>query len=144
MSSGCAFAYRLDVRFRDCDAQGHVNHAVFFTYLEQCRLLFWRELTGGSTFPHARVIVARAECDYRAPAFFGDSLEVRLHVGDIGRSSFRLAYDIVNLASGRTLAEARTVMVTYDYPAARSVPIPLETRQLLERARSAIVRFPRE
>jgi len=131
-----AFAYRLDVRFRDCDAQGHVNHAVFFTYLEQCRLMFWRELTGGSASPHSRVIVARAECDYRAPAFFGDSLEVRLYVGEVGRSSFQLAYEVVNLAAQRTLAEARTVMVTYDYAAGRSIPIPAETRQVLEQART--------
>ena len=39
-----AFSIRLDVRFRDCDSQGHVNNAVFFTYLEQCRLLFWRHM----------------------------------------------------------------------------------------------------
>jgi acyl-CoA thioester hydrolase len=127
-----AFTHRLDVRFRDCDSQGHVNNAVFFTYLEQCRLSFWRQLTGSAS-PHARVIVARAECDYRAPAFFGDSLEVGLNVGDIGQSSFTLTYEIANLTSGRRLAEAKTVMVTYDYTAGHSVPIPSETRALLEK-----------
>ena len=54
---------------------GHVNHAVYFTYFEQCRLTGWRELTGAA-HPHTRVIIARAECDYRAPAVFGDELEV--------------------------------------------------------------------
>ena len=83
------------------------------------------------------MIVARAECDYRAPAFFGDSLEVRLNVGEIGRSSFQLAYEIVNVESGRRLAEAKTVMVTYDYTAGASVPIPRQTREVLERFRSA-------
>jgi len=138
MTAEFAFVYRLDVRFRDCDSQGHVNNAVFFTYLEQCRLMFWRELTGGSASPHARVIVARAECDYRAPAFFGDPLEVRLNVGEIGRSSFQLAYEIVNVLSGRRLAEAKTVMVTYDYTAGASVPIPAETRQVLERVKATM------
>ena len=128
-----AYAHQLTVRFRDCDSQGHVNNAVYFTYLEQCRLTFWRELTGGAASPHARVIVARAECDYRAPAFFGDSLEVRLRVGDIGRSSFHLIYEIVNVTSGARLADARTVMVTYDYDAGRPVPVPDKTRTLLER-----------
>jgi acyl-CoA thioester hydrolase len=131
-----AFTHRLDVRFRDCDSQGHVNNAVFFTYLEQCRLSFWRQLTGGSASPHARVIVARAECDYRAPAFFGDPLEVGLNVGDIGRSSFTLTYEIRNLTSGRRLAGAKTVMVTYDYAAGQSVPIPSQTRSLLEKLKT--------
>jgi acyl-CoA thioester hydrolase len=112
-----------------------VNNAVYFTYLEQCRLTFWRELTGGSAKPFSSVIVARAECDFRAPAFFGDVVEIRLSVGEIGRSSFLLVYEIVNVTSGRQLATAKTVMVTYDYEAGRSVPVPERTRELLERYR---------
>jgi acyl-CoA thioesterase FadM len=29
------FVHRLAVRFRDCDPMGHVNNAVYLTYLEQ-------------------------------------------------------------------------------------------------------------
>jgi acyl-CoA thioester hydrolase len=127
-----AYRHRLAVRFRDCDAMGHVNHAVYFTYLEQCRLMFWREVTGAAS-PHTRVIIARAECDYRAPAHFGDELEVRVRVGAIGRSSFRLDYEIVGAPSGVQLATGMTVMVAYDYTTARSMPLPDETRALLQR-----------
>ena len=31
------FRHRLPVRFRDCDPLGHVNNAVYLTYLEQAR-----------------------------------------------------------------------------------------------------------
>jgi acyl-CoA thioester hydrolase len=128
----CVYRHRLSVRFRDCDAMGHVNHAVYFTYLEQCRLTFWREVTGGPS-PKTRVIVARAECDYRAPAHFGDELEVQLMVGDIGRSSFTLAYEILHVESSRLIATGKTVMVSYDYAAGKPVPLPEPTRSLLER-----------
>jgi acyl-CoA thioester hydrolase len=111
---------------------GHVNHAVYFTYLEQCRLTFWRELTGKAA-PNARVIVARAECDYKAPAFFGDELEVRLWVGEIGRSSFSLEYEIVHVETSRPVATGKTVMVSYDYAAGKSMPLPDAARVLLER-----------
>ena len=124
------YRHRLSVRFRDCDAMGHVNHAVYFTYFEQCRLTFWREQTGAPS-PHARVIIARAECDYRAPAHFGDELEIRLDVGDIGRSSFTLKYQIVQAASEALVAVGSTVMVSYDYAAGKSVPLPDATRTLL-------------
>jgi acyl-CoA thioester hydrolase len=134
MSTEFASRHRLVVRFRDCDAMGHVNHAVYFTYFEQCRLMCWRELTGTPT-PYTRVIVARAECDYRAPAHFGDELDIGMRVGDVGRSSFALWYAIANAADGRTLAEGRTVMVGYDPTASKSVPLPGETRALLERLR---------
>ncbi len=110
---------------------GHVNNAVYFTYLEQCRLTFWRQLTGEGS-PLSRVIVAHAECDYRSPALFGDRIEVGLNVGEIRRSSFVLVYQINHVESGRRLADGKTVMVTYDYAAGSSVPIPPATRSLLE------------
>jgi acyl-CoA thioester hydrolase len=127
-----AFAYRhrLTVRFRDCDAMGHVNHAVYFTYFEQCRLTCWRELTG-SSHPRARVIIARAECDYRSQAVFGDELEVRMTVGDVGRSSFVLRYAIVQVRDERLVAEGATVMVAFDYEAAKSMALSDATRELL-------------
>jgi len=110
---------------------GHVNHAVYFTYLEQCRLTFWRELTGWPS-PHTRVILARAECDYRAPAHFGDELEVRLNVAEIGRSSFVLVYEIVAVAGDRVIATGKTVMVSYDYEAGKPAPLSAEARALLD------------
>jgi acyl-CoA thioester hydrolase len=134
MPDAWAYRHRLSVRFRDCDAMGHVNNAVYFTYLEQCRLTFWRELTGWPS-PHTRVILARAECDYRAPAHFGDELEVRLNVGQIGRSSFILDYQIAKVADETLIASGKTVMVSYDYEAAKAVPLPPETRALLEGVR---------
>jgi acyl-CoA thioester hydrolase len=130
-TSDPAYRHRLSVRFRDCDAMGHVNHAVYFTYLEQCRLTFWRELTGRAA-PNTRVIVARAECDYRAPAFFGEELEVRLWVGELGRSSFGLDYEIAQVETGRVVATGKTVMVSYDYAAGKSTPLPDAARRLLE------------
>ena len=134
MSSDPVYRHRLSVRFRDCDAMGHVNHAVYFTYFEQCRLTFWREQTGTPS-PHARVIIARAECDYRSPAHFGDELEISLRVGEIGRSSFVLTYEIARPSPEALIAVGSTVMVSYDYVAGKSVPLPEAARELLARLR---------
>ena len=114
---------------------GHVNHAVYFTYLEQCRLTFWREMTGTPS-PHTRVIIARAECDYKSPAHFGDELDITLSVATIGSSSFTLAYEVRQAASGAVVAIGSTVMVSYDYQAGKSIPLPVATRELLERIRA--------
>ncbi len=135
MATAFAYTHRIEVRFRDCDSMGHVNHAVYLTYLEQCRFAFWRRTTGRQAGPGAGIILARAECDYRAPAFYGDELDVSVNVAAIGRSSFSLVYEIVNAGSGHRVAEAKTVLVAYDYAAGRSMPLPAETRSLLERAR---------
>jgi acyl-CoA thioester hydrolase len=135
MPSEFAYRHRLHVRFRDCDAMGHVNHAVYFTYFEQCRLTFWREVTGTPS-PHARVIIARAECDYVSPAHFGDELEVGVRVAEIGRASFRLTYEIAKVG-GPLVSRGATVMVSYDYADGKSVPLPAAARELLERLQTA-------
>ena len=134
------FRHRIEVRFRDCDLLGHVNHVVYLTYLEQSRFMFWRTVTGEAAGPFDGLIIARAEIDYRSPAFAGETVDVGIRVESIGRSSFTLANEIVSGRDGRLLAEARTVLVTYDYEANRSIPIPDDRRALLERARTAIVK----
>ena len=129
------FTHKIDVRFRDCDALGHVNNSVYLTYLEQARLHYWRALWGfgsaDSTAPG--VIMARAEIDYRRPAHYGQVLEVKLTLGAIGTTSFTYSYDIANEA-GELVATARTVQVMYDYAQARPVPIPAEIRAKMQKS----------
>ena len=128
------FTHRLEVRFRDCDAMGHVNHAVYLTYLEQTRFAHWRSLWGFGTPQLAPgrpgVILARAEADYRRPATYGDTLQIKMTVAALGRTSFRYEYEIAD-AEGRTVLTAKTVQVMYDYATEKPVPIPDDIRTLL-------------
>ena len=130
-----AFIHRLEVRFRDCDPMGHVNNAVYLTYLEQTRFNHWRSLWGfgnPQTPPEMPgVILAHVEADYKRPARYGDTLEIRLLVTSVGRSSFRYEYEMVD-EQGRTVLTAATVQVMYDYKTEKPVPIPEEIRRLLE------------
>jgi acyl-CoA thioester hydrolase len=128
------FIHRLQVRFRDCDPLGHVNNAVYLTYLEQTRFSHWRALWGFGTpqLPPGMpgVILARVECDYRRPATYGQTLEVRMAVASLGRTSFRYEYEIVD-DQDSTILTGSTVQVMYDYAAAKPVPIPDSIRALL-------------
>lgn len=132
------FSHRLEVRFRDCDPMGHTNNAVYLTYLEQARLAHWQSLWG--YMPQAAqvngrgVILARVECDYKRAARFGETLEVRMRVADVGRSSFKYEYEIVD-AKGGIVAAAKTVQVMYDYSTEKPVMIPDDIRALLTAAR---------
>lgn len=124
------YTHRVEVRFVDCDPFGHVNNAVYLSYLEQARFGLWRRLWGfnGETAATAAggagLILARAECDYRLQATYGDTLDVRLGLATIGRTSFTYEYDIVDVATGRIVAQARTVQVLYDY--AQGTPVPID------------------
>ena len=132
------FSHPIEVRFRDCDPLGHVNNAAYLTYLEQARLFYWRSLWGFGLEGNERerrsrpgVIMARAEIDYRLPAHYGQTLDVRIDLAAVGKTSFTYDYEIVD-EEERVIASARTVQVMYDYEAARPVPIPDEIRQKMQ------------
>jgi acyl-CoA thioester hydrolase len=130
--------HRLTVRFRDCDPLGHVNNAVYLTYLEQARFHVWRAQLGFVARSAADAgrrgvgfILARVECDFKAQARYGDELEVRLFLESFGRSSFTYAYDIVDCATGATVVAARTVIVRFDYDENRPVRLSDEDKARL-------------
>jgi len=110
------------VRFRDCDAMGHVNNAVFSTYLEQARIAI---LGGLDPF-----ILARVEIDFRAELRAGEEIEVRSRCTRIGTKSFDLEHEI--WAGDRKVADAKSVLVSYDYALAASVPLTDDQRRRLE------------
>ena len=136
------FTHQLEVRFRDCDSMGHVNNAVYLTYLEEARFHHWRasglrELASGPPRDAAGlpqvpgVIVARVEIDYRRAAKYGELLRIQLGIAAIGRTSFTYEYEILDEA-GALVAAAKTVIVCFDYEAGKPVPISDELRRQLE------------
>jgi acyl-CoA thioester hydrolase len=123
------FEVPIDVRFRDLDAIGHVNNAVYLTYIESARVAYWLHVTGRTGVSAVDIILARAEVDYRSPVVLGEALTVTVRAVSMRRSSFVLEFTIRERTRGRVVAEARNVAVYYDYAAGRSQPIPQEIRE---------------
>lgn len=122
---GFEFVHRETVRFRDVDAMGHVNNAVYLTYVEDARIAFLRRI--GADVPE--MILARAEIDFRAPLSEGDDMQIGVRPARVGTKSFELEYE---LRVGDTLAaEAKTVIVSYDYAAGQPVAVPDHWRERL-------------
>ncbi|MCC7416533.1 MAG: acyl-CoA thioesterase [Acidobacteria bacterium] len=137
MPARFVFAHPIDVRFRDCDPRGHVNNAAYHTYLEESRLALWRDLFGEGGLPGVGTILARTEIDFLAPASAHDRIDVRVGIAHLGRSSIAMDYEIVRAGGGARLASARAVIVTFDYAANRSMPVPPVVRARLEALRDA-------
>jgi acyl-CoA thioester hydrolase len=116
------YVHRDRVRFRDCDAMGHVNNAVYSTYLEEARIGVLGDLIG--------FILARVEIDFRSELRNGEDVEVRTRCSRIGTKSFDLEHVIS--ADGRVVAEARSVLVSYDYELGASIEVPAELRARLQ------------
>jgi len=122
---GFDFVHRETVRFRDVDAMGHVNNAVFLTYLEEARIAFLQRFDAEP----ANMILARVEIDFRAPLEVGDEIEIGVRPARVGEKSFELEYEV--RAGEAVAAEAKTVIVSYDYETGRTVEVPQAWREAL-------------
>jgi len=117
------YQYELDVVFRDLDAMGHVNNAMYFTYLETARLRYLKGLLELEDLLQMPVIMASASCSYKSPSVYGEHLVVGLGISRIGNKSFNIAYQ-VETDRGRVVATAQTVQVMYDYATGQTIPVP--------------------
>lgn len=112
------FEHEVTVRWRDVDALGHVNHAVFLTYLEEGRDAFYTRTLGADPL----YVVVRLEVDLRAEVRYPDRrVTVRIEVERIGTTSLTTRETIVTPA-GETAAQARVVTVRWDAEQRKPVP----------------------
>ena len=120
----------IAIRWRDLDALGHVNNAVYATYLEEARD---RWLTGvlrlGETLWD--YVLARLAIDFRRELKQDDGpVVVRTRLGRLGTSSVTLHEEIAARA-GWVAAEAESVIVARDAAAGRSRPLTEAERAAL-------------
>ena len=119
------FVHRETVRFRDLDSLGHMNNAVYATFVEQARIAFLSPRGADAE----NMILARLEIDFRSPVELGETVEIAVKPTRVGTKSFDLGY--VLCAGDRVVAEAKSVLVAYDYERARSVELPSEWKERL-------------
>ena len=123
---GFPFVHHETVRFNDLDGMGHVNNAVYSTYLEQARLAWFGV---DEQMPLEDVILARTEIDFRSPLSVGEVVEIGVRPSRLGTKSFELEYEL--RSDGRLVAEAKSVLVGYDYSRGESSTIPERWRRRL-------------
>jgi acyl-CoA thioester hydrolase len=112
------FEHPVAVRWRDVDALGHVNHAIFLTYLEEGRDAFYTATVGRD--PH--YVVVRVEIDLRAEIGLEPRhVTVRIEVERLGTTSLTTRETILT-AAGEVAAQARVVTVRWDPEGHQPVP----------------------
>jgi acyl-CoA thioester hydrolase len=125
------YYHPITVRFADLDPQGHVNNAVYLTYLESARLGYYEKagIWGREAGIKTGMVVAHIDIDYLAPIFFGQAIQVGVRLARLGQKSFTLAFLIETVPGKVPLARATSVMVAYDSATEQSIPIPLDWRE---------------
>ena len=120
---------RIQTRWPDFDALGHLNHAIYHVYLDEARDEALRNTVGDfNAWPN---VVVHASIDYRREIVLGvREIIVHTQIAEVGRSSVRFEQTIVT-PDGELAAEAEAVLVAWDPAARRSREITQEERQRL-------------
>ena len=128
---GYRFVLPRDVEFRDIDVAGHVNNAVYLTYLETARIRYLIEVLGPRFAYAVSLILARIELDFRSPARFPETLQLGARVPRLGTKSFDMEHEVRG-GDGRLVLEASSVLVAYDYEANAPMAVPEDWRARLD------------
>jgi len=123
------FVVPWQVIFRDIDAFGHVNNAVYLTYFEWARAQLWFALTGAAGLPSdIGFIVARAEIDFKLQIGM-EPIDICVRIGAIRNTSFDTIYEIRKRSTGQVAATGMVVVVLFDWKAQTKVPVSDALRQ---------------
>jgi acyl-CoA thioester hydrolase len=119
------FETRIKVRSYECDANAHVNNAVYLNYLELARVEIL-EKSGLSLSKLKEMglegVVARIEVDYLAPLRENDEITVRSFVENRSEKTITLVQDIF-VGQGKPAARAKVVWLVTDI-SGKAVPFP--------------------
>jgi len=117
------------LRYGDTDRQGHINNAVFSTFLETGRVELIYDRARQLVEPGTSFVIARLEMDFRAELLWPGEVEIGTRIASVGRSSVRLEQAIFQ--GKHCVANATTVMVQMDEATRKSRPFSDAVRERL-------------
>jgi len=117
------------------DALSHVNNVAYFRWFESARVAYFERVglvdwtAAGAIGP----ILKSTSCTYRAPLTYPDTVAVGARTAHLGADRFLMQYAVASGRLGRRAAEGEGLVVTYDFRAAKKVPLPDWLREAITR-----------
>ncbi|SDM85004.1 acyl-CoA thioester hydrolase [Halogranum gelatinilyticum] len=118
----------ITVRYRDLDPWGHVNNAVYVTYLEHARVDYLDAVLDVE-LEDIDVVVANLEIDYEQSITIDDDVTVAMGVSNLGTSSYTMTYEV--RVGDDVAATAETTQVVMDRETGRPTPMDDAHRETL-------------
>jgi acyl-CoA thioester hydrolase len=113
---------KIQVRFADCDMMGHVNNAVYLSYFEQTRMHYFAYLVGNKwDWKKHGIILVHNELTYHSPVFLEDLPEITMFLGEIGKTSFLLHYEVK--VNGKLCTSGASKLVCFNFESNKSVDV---------------------
>lgn len=134
----------ITIRFRDLDSLGHVNNAVFITYVEQGRIGYFRKLIGRNhDWSKFGTLLAHTSIDYHHPIYLEDDLSCGVEITKVGEKSFEVQFDLIVAKEDGTktvCATGKNILVCFDNVAFKTALVPDDWRKKVEQFNSAPIK----
>ncbi len=125
------FVSTVSVRFGDCDGLGHVNNAMYYTYMEEAREAVFRIFNPSMKLETWNLIVVSTRCDYLRQVGFAEKLTIYTWISRLGSSSFTVDHALAN-QNGEWVARGQAVLIGYDYEREQASPLTDAIQQALK------------
>jgi acyl-CoA thioester hydrolase len=118
---------KFNVYLADTDATGFVYYARYLEWMEACRIDLLNQ-TGTSLSDLINqgisAVVRNVLCNYEAPIKMGDEVEVLTSVSKMGKTNVIIAYEFINLTTGKKAGSGEVSIVFIDQNSHRPARIP--------------------
>ena len=123
----------LRIDWSEMDLYGHINNVAFMKYVQAGRMEFWEQLGLASKPDETGLgfVLASTHCDFKASLFYPGNVKIITELDFLKNTSMGLKHTIYNDAA-EVAAEARDVLVIFDYTNRKKMPVPDWVREKLE------------
>ncbi|SFC82709.1 Acyl-CoA thioesterase FadM [Flexibacter flexilis DSM 6793] len=128
-----SFSTEVPIRVTDLNYGGHVGNDTILSIVHEARVQYFNSL--GYTelsLAGVGVIMADSAIVYKSESFHGDTLRIEVAAAEFSKYGFDLYYKLSNKATGKTVAEAKTGIVCFDYQIRKVAALPTEALEKLQ------------
>ena len=120
MSVNNPYIYEVQLRFCDLDGLGHINNAIYVTYMELARTYWQKEIK--ESLESFDWILGSIHVRFIKEALITDKIRIFMWVSRIGTKSWDFTYAIVN-QNDEIIAKSASTQIGFDYKLKRSAEI---------------------
>ena len=119
--------YQHDVVWGDMDALGHVNNVVYYRYIENARINYFKTL---NLFSYdVSMVISHSQCRYLSPVTYPDTLYIATRVEELRNSAIRMSYQLFSQQQSKLVAQGESVLVCLDPTTQAKINIPAQLKQ---------------
>ena len=121
----------MKTRWRDMDALGHLNHAIYLEYMETARVDVYIQLgfSGIRKDMDESTILGSMDVHYLSQVKHPASLDVGHRICRVGSKSFDFLAAIFKKNEEKPVCSALFKMVAFNYDLNKAIPVPILIRE---------------